>query len=107
MGEAASRMADNGDLAGGRARLVLARERIVASASSNHTLSANLMSQVAEIETTFTNEVQYRSVGSKMAKMQSLSHQRQRATHFDADSYAAGAKRKAAMKASWGLSSVK
>lgn len=104
--EEASRMADAGDLAGGRNRLALARQHIFSSATSGEAFSASLMSQVAEVEDTFSSEVQYRSVGSKMAKMQSLSHQRQRANHSNVGDYGAGAKRKAAMKAAWGLSSI-
>jgi len=73
---------------------------------SDQPVNTSLMSQVAEVEDTFSSEVQYRSVGSKMAKMQSLSHQRQRANHSNVGDYGAGAKRKAAMKAAWGLSSI-
>merc|ERR1712167_205260 len=83
-----------GDLAGGRNRLALARQHIFSSATSGEAFSASLMSQVAEVEDTFSSEMQYRS------------HQRQRANHSNVGDYGAGAKRKAAMKAAWGLSSI-
>ena len=50
--EEASRMADAGDLAGGRNRLALARQHIFSSATSGEAFSASLMSQVAEVEDT-------------------------------------------------------
>lgn len=99
--EAASRMADAGDVAGGRARLQAMRAMAQASASCETSLVSALVSQCAELEEVYESETRYRSVGSKMSKMQVMSHSRQRATHANVGSYAAGAKRKAALKASW------
>lgn len=39
-----------------------------------------------------------------MSKMQAMSNHRQRANHMSADAYAAGCKRKAALKSSWASS---
>ena len=61
--------------------------------------------QCAELEETYQTTACYRSVGSKMSKMQVMSHSRQRANHMNADSYVSGAKRKAALKSSW-MSSI-
>lgn len=105
--EAATRLADEGDLAGGRERLAACRRYVAGSASAmgGDVLSANLLSQCAELEETYQTTARYRSVGSKMSKMQARSHMVQRGTHMNVDSYVSGAKRKAALKSSW-MSSI-
>merc|ERR1719482_1625343 len=103
--EHASQLADQGDLAGGRAVLMRAKGKVQSSSSAQHTLSRNLCDEMGELETHFQSEVEYRSVGSKMSKMHAMSHSRQRAVHTNVGTYVSGAKRKAALKASW-MSSI-
>ena len=74
-----------------------------ASAQIGTPLSMNLVKEVDELYTQYESSQRYRSVGSKMSKMQAVAHSRQRATHSNAEAYAGGAKRKMAMKAAWGL----
>lgn len=100
--EAASKMADGGQVDGGRAMLAACRKRIAASSSQAAPLSLNLMQQCEELEAQYTSQAQYRAVGSKMSKMHAVSHARQRANHMQsADTYTSGASRKAAMKREW------
>ena len=87
-------------------RIVEACRTLVAeSGSADNALSYNLQTEVATLSSNYRTVSQYRSVGSKMSKMSATSHQRQRANHSQVDMYGGGAKRKAAMKASW-LSSI-
>ena len=51
------------------------------------------------------SETRYRSVGSKMSKMQAVSHMRQRGTHSNPTAYRSAASQKASLKAQW-LSSM-
>ena len=103
--EQASNLADRGNLDGGREMLRAVRDRMAQSASAQigTPLSMNLVKEVDELYTQYESSQRYRSVGSKMSKMQAVAHSRQRATHSNAEAYAGGAKRKMAMKAAWGL----
>jgi len=104
--EAASRAADRGDLAEGRALLGAAKLKVAASATGGLALSSALQNECAELEINYATMGQYRSVGSKMSKMQAMSHSRQRANHLSAGVYKGAASKKMAMKASW-MSSMK
>lgn len=104
--EQASALADRGDLAGGRALLRTQCAQVMESASAEQDLSSQLISEIKELEQNFRSAEQYRSVGSKMSRMQARSHQIQRSNHMSTASYAAGASRKKAMKGMWGLSSA-
>jgi len=99
--EEACVLADRGDLEGGRQKLMAVRKRIADSASATSQLSSACAKEMDELEVQYRSMSQYRSVGSKMSKMHASSHYRQRAVHSNADVYSGGAKRKAAMKASW------
>ena len=103
--EDAARLADAGELVAGRQRLEACRTLVAESGSADNALSYNLQTEVATLSSNYRTVSQYRSVGSKMSKMSATSHQRQRANHSQVDMYGGGAKRKAAMKASW-LSSI-
>jgi len=104
--EAASRMADAGDIAGGRNVLLAMKRKVVESSSAQEALSANLVYEIDSIEAEYQSSARYRSVGSKMSKMQARSHGVQRATHANVGTYSGGGARKAALKASW-MSSIK
>lgn len=102
--EMASRLADNGDIDGGRQMLEACRAKVACSASNNESLSANLVLEMDDLAVNYRSLSSYRMKGSKLSKMQARSHGMQRAMHTNVNSYAAGAKRKAAMKASWSSS---
>ena len=103
--EAASKLADAGNVEGGRAQIRAISQRICGSASAGNAQCASLVRECAELEQAFCSREVYRSIGAKSSKMASLSHMRQRAVHSSAgDAYAGGAKRKATMKASWAAS---
>lgn len=104
--EKATRLADAGDLDGGRRTLRDARRNIADSASADQKLSADLVREYEIIEQQFETTQAYRSAGSKASKMQIMSHSRQRAVHTNAHAYMAGAERKAALKSAW-MSSMK
>ena len=105
--EKATRMADAGDVEGGRATLAACRDAIAhtPSAEADYALSHDLVGEIAGLEEQYQSASRYRSVGSKMSKMSSASHQRQRAVHSNAGIYAGGAKHKKAMKMQW-MSSI-
>jgi len=103
--DAASRLADQGDVEGGRALLQAARRRIVESQSAATPFVTSLVDELDTLLVQYVNQSQYREVGSKMSKMAHYSHARQRGVHMQSEvMYAAGAKGKAKMKRSWGLS---
>jgi len=104
--ETASRMADAGDIAGGRSMLLAMKRKVAASESAQEVLCTNLMSEIDSIEAEYQDAARYRSVGSKMSKMQARSHGMQRATHANVGTYSAGGAKKAALKAHW-MSSIK
>merc|ERR1719399_546845 len=81
--------------------LLAARRKIEASPSASHPLSSTLTNEFAALESKYDSVQTYRSVGSKMSKMSSLSHHQQRATHLNASAYSAGSKRKASLKMAW------
>lgn len=100
--EEASRMADAGDVEGGRRMLQACRAAIAASGSADHTLSYNLKSGIDELEAHYRSASGYRSYGAKMSKMHASSMQRQRANHMQSeDLFTAGASKKRALKMSW------
>jgi len=104
--EEAARLADAGRLDAGRQVLEAQKARVASSVSAEHALSTNLSAQTDELVANYRSVSAYRSVGSKMSKMNARSNQVQRAVHTSApDHYAAGAKRKAAMKSAWFASS--
>jgi hypothetical protein len=102
--ENASRLADAGELEQGRSLLERCLRAIEASPSNTTTLSSGLKMQIAELTSQFETHAVYRSIGSKMSKMHAMSHQAQRSNHASEDLYGGGKARKAAMKASWGIS---
>lgn len=104
--EQASALADRGDLAGGRELLRAQCALVMESPSAQEALSSQLVAEINDLEQNFRSVAQYRSVGSKMSRMQARSHQIQRSNHMSTASYAAGASRKKAMKGMWGLSLV-
>ena len=104
--EQASALADRGDLDAGREMLRACRAVVMESPSAEEALSSQLVSEINDLEQNFRSASMYRSVGSKMSRMQARSHQIQRSNHMSTASYAAGSSRKAAMKGMWGLSSV-
>jgi len=104
--EAASRAADRGDLVEGRALLNAARRGVQTSATGDTPLSAALQCECETLEMNYGSAAQYRSVGSKMSKMQAMTHSRQRANHMSAGVYKGAASRKMAMKATWMSSMV-
>ena len=67
-------------------------------------LAGTTQMQIAELTSQFETHAVYRSIGSKMSKMHAMSHQAQRSNHASEDLYGGGKARKAAMKASWGIS---
>jgi len=99
--EKASQLADAGNVEGGRALLLECRKRVKTSSSAAHQLSANLVDDIDSVEQHYQSRNTYRTVGSKMSKMSSLSHSRQRAVHTNADMYTSAASNKRAMKARW------
>lgn len=105
--ENAANLADTGNLTGGRMLLQQALAACKASPanSAGSDLSAGLIAQLEEVELTYSDTVQYRSMGSKMSRMHATSNYQQKATHMSADMYKGGGSRKAAVKRSWGLSS--
>lgn len=105
--EKASQAADRGDLDAGREVLKRARLLISASDSAATEFCSNLVEEFSQQETAYRSVSQYRNYGSKLSKMQAMSHSRQRATHSSAPNmYSAGASRKAAVKSAW-MSSLK
>jgi len=100
--EEAARMADMGDLAAGRRELQRVRSLVSASSSAAETLSMDLISQCGMLEEQFASTSTYRSIGSKMSKMQAMSNGLERGNHMmSADLYSSGASRKKALKTSW------
>merc|ERR550514_674208 len=79
--EAASRIADEGDVEGGREMLRACRKLMNASASVEAPMTVNLMSELESLDAQYTSTAQYRTYGSKYSKMQARSHAVQRAVH--------------------------
>jgi len=104
--EHASRLADAGNLDGGREIFKAMKRKIAESASASHALSANLSAECEQLETQYRSMSAYRDVGSKMSKMGYRSHCVQRSNHMNADAYRSGASAKAKMKSSW-MASIK
>ena len=105
--ENAANLADTGNLFGGRMLLqqALAACKASPATSAGSELSAGLIAQMEEVEVTYSDTVQYRSMGSKMSRMHATSHYQQKSNHMSADIYKGGSKGKAAVKRSWGLTS--
>merc|ERR1711907_251397 len=102
--EHASRLADAGDVAGGRRVLLASHKDIMSSISHETPLSRNLASDMQECALNFESADQYRSVGSKFTKMRARGHTMQRSDYGNASMYKSAASRKANLKASWGMS---
>merc|ERR1712159_407126 len=105
--ENAANLADAGNLNGGRLLLqqALAACKASPATTAGSDLSAGLIAQMEEVEVTYSDTVQYRSMGSKMSRMHATSHYQQKSNHMSADIYKGGSKGKAAVKRSWGLTS--
>lgn len=101
--ENATRLADRGDLDGGRALLEAARKMVGQSDSHNTPLSLGIEAQMVALSDDYQDSARYRSVGSKMSKMRGMALSVQRTTHDAASEgmFAGAAKRKTAMKAAW------
>lgn len=99
--ENASRLADGGDLEGGRALLAQARELVCRSSSVATPLSAALVKEMVALEDGYVDMPRYRSVGSKVSKMSAACHMQQRSNHCTASVYKGGSKGKSSMKGSW------
>lgn len=99
--EQAALLADTGDLEGGRKVLQNARQRVARSPSALNVLSASLIQQCSDLETQYDSMHSYHTVGSKMTRMHSISHSRQRSSHMNSEMYEAGAKRKKTLTDSW------
>jgi hypothetical protein len=96
---AASRRADGGDVDGGREILRSLREGLSREAQ---TPMVTLLSRDLEgVESRYADDACYRSIGSKMTKMQAMSHMAQRSSHVNSDMYSSGKARKMAMKSAW------
>merc|ERR1719305_128869 len=102
--EAAARLADAGDLEGGRAALQNAKRKIALSSSADHPLNRVLVAECDTVEAGFADRAMYRNVGSKMSKMSAMSHGRQRATHMNQEAYRSAGANKAKLMASWSAS---
>ena len=99
--ETATRMADEGDVEGGRELLRSTRQKISATASAQTTLSRNLVVEFDSLAEQYASSTQYRAVGSKMSKMHARSHAVQRAVHTNSLAYSGGAVYRSKMKAAW------
>lgn len=101
--ENATRLADGGDLDGGRALLEAARKMVGQSDSHATPLSMGIEAQMMALSDDYQDSARYRSVGSKMSKMRGMALSVQRTTHDAASEgmFAGAAKRKSAMKAAW------
>ena len=102
--EEATRLADAGNVAAGRAELERIHRVVALSPSGGTDLSNMLKAQCVELQGHYADASNYRMVGSKMSRMHARSHQVQRSTHMSPEAYTSGAKRKAALKSSWASS---
>jgi len=98
----ASELADRGDIEQGRAKLQAAIAHAQASPSAASPLVQNILSDAVACERGYSDAVSYRSWGSKMSKMQAMSHAQQRSTHSAGVAYER--KSKMAMKSAWASS---
>jgi hypothetical protein len=101
--EEATRMADAGDVAGGRSVLTACKTRVEQTHSANRALSVGLVREMGMLEQHFESATAYRSVGSKMSRMSVTSHGRQRAVHSNPGMYSSAASHKSSLKKSWGF----
>jgi len=99
--EMAARLADDGDLEGGRALLADTWTMVNRSASAATPLSTGLTAEMMQLADAYEDMPRYRSLGQKMSKMSAACHYQQRSNHVSAGMYSAGAKGKDSLKQKW------
>jgi len=96
---AATSLADGGDVGGGREVLRRMRESLEGEPQTR--MLEMLSHELEGLERRYADAECYRSAGAKMSKMAAMSHMAQRSTHANAEMYSAGQARKRAMKTAW------
>lgn len=83
----AADLADRGQLDQGRNLLAKTLGLVRSSSTASSPASLSLVAEMEELSVNYANDVVYRSLGSKMSKMQAMSHCQQRSSHASGQMY--------------------